>query len=194
MSGPHTVRSSEAGPTGTIAVAPASRSASSSNTVPGAITRDAAEHFWPAYPNALFMIAGTATSRSASLSTTIGFLPPISAITRFTWRWPGRTIAARSMMCRPTAFDPVNTTNATVGCSTRYAPTSSPMPGRNASTPGGTPASCRISTRRSAMPGVCSAGLKSTALPVTSAAVTMPAGIASGKFHGEITTPTPRGS
>ena len=44
------------------------------------------------------------------------------------------------------------------------------------------------------MPGVCSAGLKTTALPVTSAAATMPGGIASGKFHGAITTPTPRGS
>ena len=39
------------------------------------------------------------------------------------------------------------------------------------------------------MPGVCSAGLRSTAFPVTSAAVTMPVGIASGKFHGAITAP-----
>ena len=79
MSGPQTVRRSWAGPTGTIAVAPASRSTSSSNTGSSAITRDAAEHFWPAYANALCVIAGTATSRSASVSTTTGFLPPISA-------------------------------------------------------------------------------------------------------------------
>ena len=43
------------------------------------------------------------------------------------------------------------------------------------------------------MPGVCSAGLNTTVLPVTSAAVTMPVGIASGKFQGAMTTPTPRG-
>jgi hypothetical protein len=34
--------------------------------------------------------------------------------------------------------------------------------------------------------------LKTTGLPVTSWAVTIPIGMASGKFHGEITTPTPR--
>src|SRR5213078_595018 len=92
------------------------------------------------------------------------------------------------MIERPTAFDPVKTTNATSGCRTRCAPTS-PNPGRNASAPGGTPASRRISTSRNAMPGVCSAGLKTTQFPVTSAAVTMPAGIASGKFHGAMTEP-----
>ena len=44
------------------------------------------------------------------------------------------------------------------------------------------------------MAGVCSAGLKQTALPVTRAAVTMPVGMARGKFHGAITAPTPRAS
>ena len=43
------------------------------------------------------------------------------------------------------------------------------------------------------MPGVCSAGLNRTVLPVTSAAVTIPQGMASGKFQGAMTTPTPRG-
>ena len=85
-----------------------------------------------------------------------------------------RTAAARCMMSRPTAFEPVNVTNATSGCSTSGGPISSPTPGRNASAPGGSPASSRISTRRDAMPGVCSAGLNTTVLPVTSAAVTMP--------------------
>ena len=40
--------------------------------------------------------------------------------------------------------------------------------------------------------GVCSAGLRTTALPVASAAETMPHAIASGKFHGAITPVTPR--
>jgi len=45
---------------------------------------------------------------------------------------------------------------------------------------GGTPASRRTCTSRQAMPGVCSAGLNRTVLPVTSAAVTIPQGMARG--------------
>ena len=101
------------------------------------MTRDAAEHFWPANPNADVITAGTAWSGSASASTMIAFLPPISATTRLTWRWPGRCTAAVSLMCRPTAFEPVNTMIATSGCSTSRAPTSSPSPGRNCTVPGG---------------------------------------------------------
>ena len=41
------------------------------------------------------------------------------------------------------------------------------------------------------MAGVCSAGFRTTGLPVTSAATVMPVGMASGKFHGAMTTPTP---
>ena len=43
------------------------------------------------------------------------------------------------------------------------------------------------------MTGDCSAGLRITALPATSAATVMPVGIASGKFQGGMTTATPRG-
>ena len=42
------------------------------------------------------------------------------------------------------------------------------------------------------MAGVCSAGLRQTALPAASAAVTIPVGMANGKFHGAITAATPR--
>ena len=41
--------------------------------------------------------------------------------------------------------------------------------------------------------GVREEGLNTTVLPVTSAAETMPMEMASGKFHGAITTATPRG-
>ena len=41
--------------------------------------------------------------------------------------------------------------------------------------------------------GVCSAGLKTTVLPVPSAAAIIPVGIASGKFHGAITAHDARG-
>ena len=41
--------------------------------------------------------------------------------------------------------------------------------------------------------GERSEGLKITGFPVTSAADTIPVGIASGKFHGAMTAVTPRG-
>ena len=43
-------------------------------------------------------------------------------------------------------------------------------------------------------PGDCSAGLSTTALPAARAAPVIPAGIASGKFHGAMTAATPRGA
>ena len=43
------------------------------------------------------------------------------------------------------------------------------------------------------MTGDCSAGLRITVFPATSAATVMPLGIASGKFQGGMTTATPRG-
>ena len=79
---------------------------------------------------------------------------------------------------------------ATRGPPTSAAPTS-PSPGSSASAPGGTPPAQRLH-ERSAQPGVCSAGLRTTVLPVTSAAAVMPEGMASGKFQGEMTAVTPR--
>ena len=80
---------------------------------------------------------------------------------------------------------------ATSGCSTSRAPTTSPTPGRNWTTPGGEPAATSASTSRHATSGVCSAGLRMTGFPAASAAVTIPAGMASGKFHGAMTAVTP---
>ena len=54
---------------------------------------------------------------------------------------------------------------------------------------GGKPASSSTSANFAAMVGVSLEGLMTTVLPVTSAATVMPARIASGKFHGGITTP-----
>ena len=87
------------------------------------------------------------------------------------------------MISRPTALDPVNAIAWTPGCPTSIAP-ASPWPGRSESAPGGTPASRSASTRRSAQPGDCSAGLRTTELPAASAAVVIPAAIANGKFQG----------
>ena len=195
-SGPIRVPGSAAGPTRRLFTASASRPTKASCTRSSTITREQAEHFCPWKPNPLCTTATTASSRSASSSTMIAFLPPISAITRFTSRLPGDAVAAVAcaLIASPTAREPVKATSAVSGCETSVGPTSSPRPGRKASAAGGTPASSSISCSRSAISDDCSAGFITTVLPVTSAAVVMPARIASGKFHGAITTATPRGS
>ena len=83
-------------------------------------------------------------------------------------------------------------TPAVAACPTSAAPMVSPGPCSSASASRGRPASCSSSTKAAATAGVCSAGLAATALPATSAATTWPAKIASGKFHGEMQTKTPR--
>ena len=174
--------------------APARRSASSSATA-----ADGSARGWPRSTsgprsaNADFSSAGTTSSRSASLSTITQFLPPISAITRLIWRWPGCSFAAVSRMFRPAAQEPVKTIVWMRGSLTSALPGSSP-PGSRCSASSGTPAACSASTTAFAHAGACSAGLRTTALPVASAAETMPAAIASGKFQGAITPVTPRGT
>ena len=96
-------------------------------------------------------------------------------------------------MSRPTALEPVKAITCTRGSRTSAAPTS-PNPGSSESAPAGTPASRSACTRISADAGDCSAGFSTTALPAASAAAVIPAGIASGKFQGEITAATPRGT
>ena len=92
----------------------------------------------------------------------------------------------------PTWLEPVKAMVCTRGSRTSAAPTS-PSPGRRASASGGTPASRSARTSMKAHPGACSAGFSTTALPVASPAATMPQGMATGKFHGEMTATTPRG-
>jgi hypothetical protein len=57
----------------------------------------------------------------------------------------------------------------------------------------GKPASSRTSANLAAMVGVSLDGLTMAVLPATSEATVMPTRMASGKFHGGITTPTPSG-
>ena len=119
------------------------------------------------------------------------FLPPSSHTTFFMCRWPGWTMAATRLISRPTALEPVKAMTATSGWATSRAPTSSPSPGRSWKTPVGAPAARSASARRHATPGVCSAGFRITGLPAASAATVIPHGMASGKFHGAMTTVTP---
>ena len=53
-------------------------------------------------------------------------------------------------------------------------------------TPGGKPTSSASSPSRSALSGVCSAGLSTTVQPAASAGPSFQAAISSGKFHGMI--------
>ena len=103
----------------------------------------------------------------------------------------GISAALRRISC-PTWDEPVNAIVCTRGSRTSAAPTS-PSPGSSASASAGTPASRSARTSTKAQPGACSAGLSTTALPVASPAATIPQGIATGKFQGEITATTPRG-
>jgi hypothetical protein len=100
-----------------------------------------AEHFWPEKPKADTTMPSAAASRSASAATMMASLPPISAVMRFSQRWPGCTLAPRSKMRMPTSFEPVNATKRVWGWSTRRSPISPPLPGRKLTTPAGTPAS-----------------------------------------------------
>jgi hypothetical protein len=120
-------------------------------------------------------------------------LPPISATTRLTAFWPGAVSAAARTISSPTAPEPVKAIVCTRGSRTRRAPTS-PSPGSSESASGGTPASRSAWQSTAAQPGDCSAGLSTTALPVARPAAVMPQGMATGKFHGEITATTPRGT
>ncbi len=121
------------------------------------------------------------------------FLPPISQTTFLTCGCSSGVTPAAWRMSRPTALEPVKAMSAMRGSRTRAAPTVSPTPGRKCSTSFGTPASHSREQSTCAMPGVCSAGLTMTVLPVTRAATVMPQQIASGKFQGLMTTATPRG-
>ena len=96
-------------------------------------------------------------------------------------------------MPMPTSLEPVNDTNRVFGCRTISLPTVPPSPVTKLITPAGRPTSSMRATNCQAMPGVSLAGFSTTVLPVTIAAVVMPTVIASGKFHGGITAPTPSG-
>ena len=151
-------------------------------------SRRSAEQRWPAERNAEVTTSSATCSGSAVASTIIALMPPVSAISGTI----GPSLAASvRLIDRATSVDPVKTTPAISGCATSAAPIL-PSPGTRCSAEGGTPASCSRRTAAAAIRGVCSAGLATTALPAISAAVTWPRKIASGKFHGDIATNTPR--
>ncbi|SUV85841.1 Uncharacterised protein [Bordetella pertussis] len=114
---------------------------------------------WPVEKNAPLTAQSTATFRSASFSTTSGFLPPISSC----------TLAMRPMAAsatrRPVATEPVKLMALTRRSSRIAWPTTLPRPITRLNTPAGRPARLRISASAQALPGTRSAGLNTTVLP-----------------------------
>src|ERR1700688_3473371 len=142
---------------------------------------------WPVVPKAPQSPPSTASSRLASSSTIIGFLPPSS-------REQGlKLLAAVAPTILPTADDPVSEMARTTGCSVSGVPTSVPKPVTTLMTPFGMPASVNAWTRLKVESGVSCAGLITQALPQTTAGSSFQEGIAIGKFHGVIMPQTPIG-
>src|ERR1700679_4246379 len=117
----------------------------------------------------------------------MAFLPPSSQETFFI------SCPQRPATWRPTSLEPVSEIIETRGSSTMALPTLLPEPVTRLSTPGGRPASFKISTNIKAQSGVSDAGLITTVLPATRAGKIFHEGIAIGKFHGVIRPTTPRG-
>src|SRR6478672_5651394 len=157
------------------------------------ITREHAEHFCPWNPNADAATPSTAASRLASAATTMESLPPISRIVRLIQTWPGLGCAARKLISSPTSRDPVKAMNRVLGCSTSPFPNVAPEPGQKLTTPGGSPASSSALKNLADIVGESLDGFSTTLLPHTIEATVIPHMIASGKFQGEITAPTPSG-
>ncbi|MCY1294284.1 hypothetical protein D9M70_435760 [compost metagenome] len=74
------------------------------------------------------------------------------------------------------------------------SPMTEPLPGSTLIRPLGTPASSQMRASSSAISGVTSAGLTTTALPAANAGAIFCASLAIGEFHGVIAATTPIGS
>ena len=172
------------------AIAPASMPTTLSAMSSCTSSTRAAEQRWPADVNAEPSASLTTCSGSEELSAIIAFWPPVSAI-RVAMAPLSRAASAR-LIRRAVSVEPVKQTPATRGSRVSAAPTVAPSPGRYCNTSCGMPASCSSCTAAKPIRLVCSAGLAITVLPAASAAATWPRKIASGKFHGEMHTNTPR--
>src|SRR5688500_12494252 len=95
-------------------------------------------------------------------------------------------------MCNPTCLEPVNEMNLVFGLVVIASPVAE-LPVTKFTTPGGKPTSSTISINFAAIVGESDDGFSTTVFPVTTAAIVIPAMIASGKFHGGMTAPTPSG-
>ena len=81
----------------------------------------------------------------------------------------------------------------TSGAAVNTSPIAAGSPQTRFTTPGGKPASWKISNSSTAESGVCSAGLSTTVLPAATAGASLRVIIELGKFHGVMQATTPRG-
>lgn len=94
---------------------------------------------------------------------------------------------------RPVLVPPVKAIFFTSGWRTNASPITEPLPGSTLSSPAGRPACSNSSASFSAISGVASAGLSTTALPAASAGATFCISLAIGEFHGVMAAITPIG-
>ena len=128
-----------------------------------------------------------AASRSASGRMMFGHLPPSSSVTRLSIR------PQVAPILRPTSVEPVKAILSMPGCSTIAAPVS-PSPVSDVQHAVGHAGLLGKLAHRSAVSGVCSAGLRMIVQPAARAGAIFQASISSGKFHGMICPQTPTGS
>ena len=156
--------------------------------------REQAEHFWPWKPKAAATMPFAASSRSAVSSTMIASLPPISRIARLIQIWPLTTRPAFSEICEADFAGAGERDEPRLRVlDERVADVAPPPRQEIAGRRRGRRPPRQASRNIVAMPAASDDGLRTTVLPATIAAVVMPARIASGKFHGGITTATPSG-
>ena len=130
----------------------------------------------------------TAASRSASLNTTNGALPPSSIDTR------SRPCALCSTSVRPTSVEPVNVSLRSRGSRISGSITSAvDVVVTTLRTPSGRPASTMICASASMLSGVSEAGLTTIVQPAAMAGPILRVPIASGKFQGVIIRQGPTG-
>ena len=122
---------------------------------------------WPELRKQLATPTFTALARSASGRITLADLPPSSSATRLT------VSAASAATLRPAPVEPVNETMSTSGCPASASPTTGPWPVTRLNTPGGSPASWKISASAYADSGATSLGLSTTVQPAASAGATL---------------------
>ena len=90
---------------------------------------------------------------SASASTMMASLPPISRMVRLIQIWPGACSAARLWISIPTSRESVKAIKRVFGWATRALPNVVPEPGQKLTTPSGMPAISSNSTNLRAMVG-----------------------------------------
>ncbi len=166
--GPISVEGSSGSPTRSAATRSASAATNAARIRGVTITRLVAVHFCPVERIAPATVCSTACVRSASSSTTTGFLPPSSS-----WTFSPRATASRCSI-RPTAVEPVKVSASIAGSAQSAPPTSCGSPQTTCSTSCGSPASHSASAKAKALSGVTSDGFSTTALPNASAGARLP--------------------